>query len=61
MNKLIRVSVFLGLAIVSICLIICLAGPILILIKGAIGILAIIAIAAGVITLIERIHFLKRR
>jgi hypothetical protein len=55
-DRLIRILVILGLAIVGICLIICLGGSILILIKGAVGILAIVAIAAAVITIIERIQ-----
>jgi len=54
--RLIRILVILGLAIVSMCLIICLAGPILIFIKGILGFLAVVGIAAAVITLVDRMR-----
>ncbi len=59
-EKLIRILVILGLAIISVCLVVYLAGPILNLIRGIIGVLGIIIIAGVVITFIERIQSRER-
>ncbi|RLE06546.1 hypothetical protein DRZ78_04545 [Candidatus Aerophobetes bacterium] len=59
-EKLIRILVILGLAIISVCLVVYLRGPILNLIRGIIGVLGIIIIAGVVITFIERIQSRER-